>query len=98
MLIQILYCAAAIIALGACVPQIYQLLRRKQADSFSLSTWTVWTATQLVTLIYVSSIRNRLMIVVSIAWVAFYIVMVCLILHYRNDQFRYLRRLLRRAS
>lgn len=98
MLIQIIYLTAAIAALGACVPQVYQLLKCKHAAGFSLSTWTIWTATQVVTLIYVSSLRNPLMVGVSMAWVLFYLVMVGLILHYRSDRLPTLRGLFRRSS
>lgn len=87
MIIKILYCMAAVIALGACIPQVACLLRSKQADSFSVSSWVAWTVTQFVTLVYVVSIRNTMMTLVSVAWVSFYIVMIVLILHYKKQTF-----------
>jgi len=84
--IEIIYIAAAIVALSAGAPQLRQLLITKASDELSLSTWCVWLVTQLVTLVYVSSIGNTLMVIVNTAWVSFYAAMVALILHYRRPR------------
>lgn len=82
--IEVIYIAAAIVALSAGAPQLRQLLITKASDELSLPTWCIWFVTQFVTLLYVSSIGNTLMVVVNIAWVSFYGAMVTLILHYRR--------------
>lgn len=81
-LLEILYIIGAGIALIACVPQLRQLIVTKRSDEFSAQTWILWSATQAITLVYVISIHNILMIAVNILWVSFYILMTYLILHY----------------
>lgn len=82
--IEVIYIAAAVIALSAGIPQLRQLFITKASDELSLSTWTIWFMTQLATLWYVMSISNALMMVVNFAWVSFYAAMVGLIIHYRR--------------
>jgi hypothetical protein len=81
---EIHYIIAAAIALTVCIPQIRQLLATKRSDEFSLRTWATWTVTQTVTLSYVASIGDVLLVCVSIAWVSFYAIMSLLILRYRR--------------
>lgn len=83
-IIEVTYIAAAIVALSAGVPQLRQLFIAKASDELSLPTWCIWFMTQLVTLMYVVSISNTLMIIVNLAWVSFYAAMVGLIVHYRR--------------
>lgn len=85
-LIEFFYITAALIALSAGVPQLRQLLVSKASDEFSLSTWFIWLSTQCVTLAYVTTIGNTIMMVVNIAWVLFYAAMVGLILYFRRKQ------------
>lgn len=82
-IISFLYITTAIIAISACIPQIIQLVKVRRSDEFELSTWSVWLLTQVVTLAYVISIDNLLMVVVNAGWVSFYGLMVYLIIHYR---------------
>lgn len=82
--IEITYITAAIVALSAGIPQLRQLLITKASDEFSLSTWLVWLSTQCITLAYVTTIGNVLMMFVNIAWVLFYAAMVSLIVYYRR--------------
>ena len=81
--IEALYLSAALIAIGACVPQLRQLIRAKASDEFNFSTWLIWTMTQSVTLMYVISIGNFLMAGVNLVWVSFYATMTFLIIRYR---------------
>lgn len=78
-----LYLLAATAAIGACVPQLKQLVKAKASDEFSLGTWMTWAMTQTVTLIYVISIGNMLMAMVNVVWVSFYTAMALLIIRYR---------------
>lgn len=83
-LLEIIYTLTALVALGACLPQIKQLLTAKRSDEFSLHTWSIWTVTQLATLIYVIGLGEALMMYVNLAWVSFYAFMVVLIVRYRR--------------
>lgn len=82
--IELLYTLAAVISLSACIPQLKQLVLSKRSDEFSLQAWSLWTVTQLMTLLYVISIGNVLMTFVNIAWVSFYGFMTYLIIRYRK--------------
>jgi uncharacterized protein with PQ loop repeat len=82
-ILELSYTLAAIVALSACIPQMRQLISTKQSDELSLWAWCLWTLTQIVTLLYVASIGNVLMISVNLAWVSFYGVMTILIVRYR---------------
>lgn len=84
--IEVIYIVAAFIAVGAAFPQLKQLLYTKASDEFSLSTWAVWSFTQLATLLYVMSIGNVLMIAVNVVWVGFYALMAVLIVYYRRNR------------
>lgn len=81
--IEVLYLVAAVIAIGACVPQLQQLIRAKASDELNFSSWLIWTMTQSVTLTYVISIGNLLMTIVNLVWVSFYATMAFLIIRYR---------------
>lgn len=83
-IIEILYLIAATIAVGACIPQLRQLVIAKASDELSLPTWITWTLTQCFTLMYVISIKNIPMTIVNVIWVSFYASMVGLIVYYRR--------------
>jgi uncharacterized protein with PQ loop repeat len=81
--IEIAYLIASLIAVIAMVPQIKQLLITKQSDELSLSTWSAWAGCQVVSLLYGFSIGAFAYIIVNFVWIAFYILMVALIIRYR---------------
>jgi uncharacterized protein with PQ loop repeat len=83
-LLEILYIFGVIISICASLPQVRQLVTVKASDEFSLTTWTLWLFTQCVTLIYVISLHNTLLIAAGVLWTAFYVAMVYLIIHYRH--------------
>lgn len=82
--IELLYMLAATFSLVACVPQLRQLTLTKCSDEFSLMSWATWTGAQTMSLVYVTSLGNVLMMLVNIAWVSFYAYMTYLIVHYRR--------------
>lgn len=82
--IEVIYILAAIVAIGACIPQIRQLIVSKASDELSIPTWSMWLGTQCITLAYVLTLGNFLMAAVSLAWVSFYASMVVLIVYYRR--------------
>ena len=85
-MLEFLYVTAVIISISASLPQLKQLIAAKASDEFSVMTWLVWFCTQLVTLAYVISIENMLMIGANILWAGFYAAMLYLILHYRRTR------------
>ena len=74
---------AAFVSITACVPQVAKLYRMKCSDEFQLSTWAVWLMTQLVSLAYVVSIGDTILVVNNVLWVSFYLLMVVMIIAYR---------------
>ncbi len=82
--IEALYFSAALFGIGACVPQLRQLVKSRASDELSVASWSIWLATQSVTLVYVASIGNLLMTAVNVVWVSFYATMVVLIVKYRQ--------------
>ena len=86
--IEIIYIIGAVIAISACVPQIRQLQASKASDEFSLATWATWLGTQTISLLYVLSLGDILLIIVNSVWITFYFVMVSLIVRYRHLQGR----------
>jgi uncharacterized protein with PQ loop repeat len=65
-------------------PQIKQLLIAKQSDELSLPTWLAWTVCQVVSLVYSIALHALPFMVANIAWVTFYLAMLCLIIKYRK--------------
>lgn len=82
--IHLLYMLAATASVCAGAPQLRKLVLTKRSAGFSLPTWMVWLATQVISLAYALSVHDRLYAVVSSIWVAFYAVMVVLIVRYRE--------------
>lgn len=82
-IIEIIYTLTAFLSIAVCIPQLRSLVRAKASDELNLSTWSVWTIAQVMTMVYVISIGSYLMAFVCLAWVTFYSAMVILIIRYR---------------
>lgn len=82
---EILYTCSTTVAVIASVPQVRQLIISKRSDELSVPTWSLWLATQVVSLTYMISIRERLLIIVSSIWLVFYVIMMALIMYYRRN-------------
>lgn len=89
MIIQTIYLLSLIVSIGAMWPQIQQLLRTKQSDEFNLGTWVSWMGCQVIALVYGVSIRATAYVIVSIVWIAFYVVIISLIVKYREPIKKY---------
>lgn len=87
-LIQIMYSVAAVVAIGAGIPQLRQLITTKNSDEFSIATWSTWLITQSVTATYFTTLGSTLAAVVSGAWVVFYLMILTLIMYYRSPVLR----------
>lgn len=86
--IETAYITGSLVAILAAFPQLYQLFKTRQSDEFNVSTWTTWLVTQCVSLLYVSSLGNKLMIAVNIAWISFYFAMTVMIIYYHPGRRR----------
>lgn len=84
--IFIMYMLATATAICAGAPQLRKLMITKQSDEFSLTTWIIWLVAQTVSLIYALTVKDRLYALVCVLWVAFYVVMVGLIVKYRTPK------------
>lgn len=84
--IEIGYLISSLIAVGAMIPQVKRLVISKQSDELSLGTWATWGCCQLVSFLYALSLHVTAYIIVNIAWIAFYAVMVTLIVRYRTKR------------
>jgi uncharacterized protein with PQ loop repeat len=83
-LIEILYILSSTIAILSSMPQVMQLLRTKASEELSVPTWSMWLATQFVSVAYMANLGNLLLMCFSIAWLSFYTVMMVLIIRYRR--------------
>lgn len=84
--LQILYTVSGFIALSAGALQLSKLLKKKDSDEFNLGTWLMWTATQTVSTTYALSLGDPLLVVMSGAWVTFYLMMSILIVKYSSSR------------
>ena len=83
-LIYLFYLFATVTAISAGIPQLRKLIITKQSDEFSLATWVIWLAAQLMSLVYALAVKDKLYASMSALWVAFYVIMVALIVRYRQ--------------
>lgn len=79
-----LYFASSTIGIIAMIPQLRRLIMTKQSDGLSLTTWGTWACCQMVSLLYALSVGARAYALVCVVWIAFYWMMVVLIIKYRK--------------
>lgn len=84
MIIEILYSIAGTVAIIAGSSQIRQLITAGRSDELSIATWSLWSGTQFVSLVYSVTIGKVPLIVFNLLWVVLYMAMVGLILYYRK--------------
>jgi uncharacterized protein with PQ loop repeat len=85
LIVQILYIVASIVSIGAGIPQLRKLLLTKRTDEFSVPTWTTWTSTQAVSLLYSFYLGDLYFTMVCAIWLAFDGLMMVVILKYRRN-------------
>lgn len=75
------------ISVLAMLPQIKKLHQTKKTDQFSLTTWSLWTFSGFISLIYAITLKSAPFLFAEIAWFIFYLIMVSMIVYYkyRND-------------
>ncbi|MEO8691706.1 MAG: hypothetical protein ABI397_02865 [Candidatus Saccharimonas sp.] len=79
-----MYITAQTAAISCSWPQLKRLIEVKNSDGFSLTTWSVWTISQVVTGVYALANQQLIWCVMCLAWIAFYATMVSLIVKYRR--------------
>lgn len=80
------YLVASTAQIVAGLPQIRKLVKSKNAESFSLTTWGMWGATQGVCLAYNVSLGDPVLISLSTLWMVYFVSMLGLIVYYRWPQ------------
>ncbi len=83
-MIEILYTIAGTVAVLACSPQVLELIRAGRSEELSVATWSLWCGTQVVSLAYMITLRQPLLILFATLWSLFYMIMIGLILYYRK--------------
>ncbi|OGL34295.1 hypothetical protein A3F64_02545 [Candidatus Saccharibacteria bacterium RIFCSPHIGHO2_12_FULL_42_8] len=76
------YILAQMVSLVMSWPQLHRILVLKEAEEFSLTTWSMWLAAQTVTTIYSAMAHQLLWFIVSVIWMIFDIAIVTLIIKY----------------
>lgn len=82
---HVLYLIGTGAAIFAGLPQLRKLFLAKQADEFSISTWSIWLFSQITAFAYALSMKDMLYAMVSLFWLCFYAVMVTMIFKYRGN-------------
>lgn len=83
----ILYAAASIASIVACLPQIVQILRTKNVEGISLETYDMWFIFQIMALPYAIQSGDVVWISAGLLWAVYYVTMVALIEHYRYPHY-----------
>jgi uncharacterized protein with PQ loop repeat len=81
--IKILYLLTTMISILAMLPQIKKLHQTKKTDQFSVTTWSLWTFSGLISLIYAISLKSAPFLFAEISWFIFYLIMVSMIIYYK---------------
>lgn len=84
--IEFVYVSTTLISVFTAIPQLKRLWILKSSDEFNLYTWVAWLVAQLSALVYSVSISSVPYLIVNILWVSFYLVMIGLILKYRDSK------------
>lgn len=80
-----LYSVMQAIAVIMAWPQIRKLYMAKQSNELSLTTWSVWLFSSMITISYASLTENYIWLTANIAWALLYATMVILIVRYRRE-------------
>lgn len=83
-MIQTIYLISSSVGIIAMIPQLVRLIKTKQSDGLSLTTWGTWACCQMVSFAYAVSINARAYMLVNIFWISFYWAMAFLIIKYRK--------------
>lgn len=85
LIVQIFYIIASVASIAAGIPQLRKLLLTKRSDEFSIPTWSIWTSTQAVSLLYSFYLSDIYFTAVCAIWLAFDGLMMVLIVKYRRN-------------
>jgi uncharacterized protein with PQ loop repeat len=84
-ILALLLLVTGFISVVAAVPQLIKLLKVKRSDELSLFSWVAWLLYQVVSLLYSVAVQKYVYTFVNSLWVAFYLVMVILIVKYGHS-------------
>ncbi|MFZ1361292.1 MAG: hypothetical protein WAS27_04695 [Candidatus Saccharimonadales bacterium] len=83
-MIELLYSIAGSVAIIAGSTQVRALIKTGRSEELSITTWVLWCGTQAISLLYMITIHQPLLILFNALWVTLYGLMVGLILYYRK--------------
>lgn len=81
--IKILYLITTMISVLAMLPQIKKLHQTKKTDQFSVTTWSIWTFSGFISLLYSISLKSVPFLIAEISWFIFYLIMISMIIYYK---------------
>jgi hypothetical protein len=84
-IIELVYLTTTLVSVMTAFPQLKQLWLMKNSDEFKLLSWVAWLIAQLTALVYAISIASIPYLIVNLLWIAFYALMIALILKYRGS-------------
>jgi uncharacterized protein with PQ loop repeat len=82
--IELIYVTTTLVSVLTALPQLKRLWVMKNSDEFSLVSWIAWLIAQLSALVYAISIGSVPYLIVNFLWIAFYALMIALIVKYRS--------------
>jgi uncharacterized protein with PQ loop repeat len=83
--VELIYLITTFTSVFTALPQLKQLWRMKNSDEFSLFSWVAWCLSQIAALFYSITIHSIPYLLVNIAWISFYLLMISLIIKFRNN-------------
>lgn len=83
--IEFIYLLASSAAIIAMAPQVKQLILTRRSNELSLPSWCIWCISQMTAVAYGISLHAVPYIVINGIWLAYYLVMVFLIIKYRRQ-------------
>ena len=72
------------VAFIASIPQLLKILKIKNSDQLSATSWIIFFLYQLSSLVYAITINSITYIILNVMWVSFYGLMLVLIFKYRH--------------
>lgn len=82
--LEIIYALAATVAIVAGSGQVIRLIKVGRSEAMSISTWSLWFVTQLVSFAYTMTLKEYLLAVFNLMWLILYGVVFVLIIYYRR--------------
>ncbi len=83
-ILALIYTIACIAQIIAGLPQINEIMRKRNSEELSLTTWSMWLLTQVFCFTYMVSTKNIVLMSMSALWLLYYGAMLGVIVYYRR--------------